>query len=146
MEELEYDLIAGIPYTALPIASIISINKKVPMIYARKEAKDYGTKKKIEGKYERGQTCVVIDDLITTGDSKFETAAPFEEEGLKVKDFIVLIDREQGGGDLLKSKGYSLHSILPITELLDTLSEKRKITAAEYKKATEFIEKNKVSS
>src|SRR3989339_1994572 len=89
-DHIEYNLIAGIPYTALPIASLLSIKLNTPMIYARKEVKDYGTKKKIEGVYTVGQTCLVIDDLITTGASKFETATPFESEGLVIKDFVVL--------------------------------------------------------
>lgn len=145
LTDLDFDLIAGIPYTALPIASIISIKRKVPMIYSRKEVKDYGTKKKIEGIFKKGDICVVIDDLITTGDSKFETAEPFESEGLIVKDFVVLVDREQGGSELLEKRGYNLHSIIPISELLDTLRDNKNISEEDYIKAKEFIEANKVA-
>jgi orotate phosphoribosyltransferase len=136
---LKFDVIAGIPYTALPIATAISINQDWPMVYARKEVKDYGTKKKIEGVYKEGDTALIIDDLITTGDSKFETIEPFEASGLKIKDFLVLVDREQGGARLLEKKGYRLHSIIGINELLDILNKNSKVDGSSYKKAKEFI-------
>ena len=141
---LKYDLIAGIPYTALPIASVLSVELNTPMIYARKESKDYGTKKNIEGVHESGQTCLVIDDLITTGESKFETSKPFETEELKVKDFVVLLDREQGGKERLKEKGYNLHSIILISETLDILKEEGKIDEKMYEKVNKFLKENQV--
>ncbi len=138
-KELKFDLIAGIPYTALPIATVMSISENWPMVYARKEVKDYGTKKKIEGVFEEGQTVLIVDDLITTGDSKFETIEPFESSGLKIQDFLILVDREQGGGRLLEEKGYKLHSIIGINELLDILQTAGKLDEENYKKAKEFI-------
>lgn len=138
-EGLEFDVIAGIPYTALPIATAISLEKGWPMVYARKEVKDYGTKKKLEGVFKEGQTALIIDDLITTGGSKFETVEPFEASGLKIKDFIVLVDREQGGGRLLEEKGYKLHSVIGINELLDILKEEGKIDNEKYENTKKFI-------
>ncbi|MBN1258198.1 orotate phosphoribosyltransferase [Candidatus Peregrinibacteria bacterium] len=138
-EKLAFDVVAGIPYTALPIATAVSINENWPMIYARKEIKDYGTKKKIEGVYKEGQTALIIDDLITNGASKFETIEPFEASGLKVKDFVILVDREQGGGRLLAEKGYRLFSVIGINELLDILNTEEKIDAKQYEQAKHFI-------
>ncbi len=140
---LKFNRIAGIPYTALPIATAISLQTGWPMVYARKEVKDYGTKKKIEGEFKEGETVLVVDDLITTGDSKFETIAPFKEAGLKVKDVVVLVDREQGGAKLLAQKGYALHSVLGINQLLDTLKEAGKLEESLYQKAREFLSKSK---
>jgi uridine monophosphate synthetase len=141
---IKYDIIAGIPYTALPIASVLSLELNVPMIYARKEIKEHGTKKQIEGVYKVGQTCLVIDDLITTGGSKLETAEPFEKEGLKVKDFIVLVDREQGGKKQLEEKGYNLHSIILMSEVLEVLKKEGKMNEETYKKVKTFLEGNQV--
>jgi orotate phosphoribosyltransferase len=141
---LKFDVIAGIPYTALPIATAISLETDWPMVYARKEVKDYGTKKKLEGVYKEGDTALIIDDLITTGDSKFETIEPFEAVGLKIKDFVVLVDREQGGKRILEEKGYKLHSVIGINELLDILNKEGKLDDANYKKAKEFIANTQV--
>lgn len=137
--DLKFDVIAGIPYTALPIATTISVEMDWPMVYARKEVKDYGTKKKIEGVFKEGDTALIIDDLITTGGSKFETVEPFEASGLRITDFLVLVDREQGGGHLLEEKGYKLHSVIGINELLDILSERGKINPNSYERAKAFI-------
>ncbi|QQR83864.1 orotate phosphoribosyltransferase [Candidatus Peregrinibacteria bacterium] len=141
---LEFDVIAGIPYTALPIATGISLDQNWPMVYARKEVKDDGTKKKLEGVFKEGQTALIIDDLITTGGSKFETIEPFTQAGLNIKDFIVLVDREQGGGRLLAEKGYDLHAVLGVNELLDTLKDEGKLEDELYSTAKEFIAKTQV--
>ena len=141
---LAFDVIAGIPYTALPIATAMSLDQEWPMVYARKEVKDYGTKKKIEGVFEEGQTALIVDDLITTGGSKFETIEPFESSGLKITDFIILVDREQGGGRLLEEKGYKLHSIIGINELLDILNAEGKLDQENYDRAKAFISETKV--
>jgi uridine monophosphate synthetase len=141
---LKFDVIAGIPYTALPIATAISIAQDWPMVYARKEVKDYGTKRKLEGVFKSGQTALIIDDLITTGGSKFEAIEPFKEAGLKVTDIVVLVDREQGGAKILEEKGYHLHSVLGINELLDLLKSAGKIDETNYKNAKEFIAKSQV--
>ncbi len=138
-KDLKFDVIAGIPYTALPIATAISLDQDWPMVYARKEVKDYGTKKKLEGVYKEGDTALIVDDLITTGGSKFETIEPFETAGLKITDFVVLVDREQGGARMLEEKGYNFHSVIGINELLDILKEEGKIDDEKYTKSKDFI-------
>ena len=129
---LEFDRIAGIPYAAISIATAVSLLAGYPMIYPRKEQKGYGTKRAIEGVFKEGETILVYDDLITTGGSKFEAIAPLEEAGLKVKDIVVLVDREQGGKDELAAKGYKLHAVLTVSELLDTLVESKKISQEQF--------------
>lgn len=124
---LEKDCLCGVPYTALPIATAISITHGIPMIMRRKEMKDYGTKRLIEGVFEAGERCVVLEDIITSGASIFETIAPLEQEGLQVKDVIVLIDREQGGRANLESKGYRVHSVFRLKDMARTLGDKQLI-------------------
>jgi len=111
--------IAGIPYAGLPLAVAASLAGKLPLIYPRREEKGYGTRRRIEGRFAPGERVVLIDDIITDGASKFEAIRPLEEAGLVVQDLVILIDREQGGRELLASKGYRLHPILTISQCFD---------------------------
>ena len=140
---LKFDRIAGIPYAAIAIATAVSLEGNLPMIYPRKEQKDYGTKKMIEGVFQAGEVVLVIDDLITTGGSKFEAIAPLQEAGLKVKDIVVLVDREQGGKQQLKEKGYELHAAIKISGLLDALLKKKKITKEQFEKVKKYLEESR---
>ena len=139
IKTLKMDIICGVPYTALPIATVISITHGTPMVMRRKEVKDYGTRRIIEGVYNYGQRCVVIEDLVTTGSSIFETIDPLEQEGLKVKDVVVLIDREQGGKERLENCGYHLHSVFSLSVMLQTLKVNKKITRETMSEVTEYL-------
>ena len=121
LEDIPYDRIAAIPYGGLPIGQAVAMACGRPLIYPRKEVKEHGTKNLIEGTYTAGETVVVLDDLITTGGSKLEAMAPLTDAGLKVKDVVVLVDREQGGRQELASHGLALHAVLTLSELLDVL-------------------------
>ncbi|MCP4753476.1 MAG: orotate phosphoribosyltransferase [Proteobacteria bacterium] len=136
---LEYSKIAGIPYTALPIATAFSLAQGVPMIYNRKEKKTYGTAQQIEGIWQEGERVLIIDDLITNGDSKLETFAVFQQAGLVVTDTIVLIDREQGGKERLQEAGYNLHSLISIFEILERMRGLKQIDETQYNEINQFL-------
>ncbi|MEK7189603.1 MAG: orotate phosphoribosyltransferase [Patescibacteria group bacterium] len=140
--QLQFNLVCGVPYTALPIATAISLAHNIPMIMRRKEVKDYGTKKAIEGAFTPGQKVLVVEDLVTSGSSVFETIKPLEKEGLKTSDVIVLIDRKQGGKKHLAEKGYNLHAVFTITEMIETLQKTGKLNEATATKVKEFIINN----
>jgi orotate phosphoribosyltransferase len=135
--DCQFDLVCGVPYTALPIATCLSLDHNIPMVMRRKEKKDYGTKQLIEGVFEADQRCLIIEDVITTGSSIIETAIELENVGLKVHDLVVLIDREQGGKEHLEQK-YKLHAILTLSQIFKTLLDSSLLSAPERKIIEQF--------
>lgn len=81
-KSVEFKHLCGVPYTALPIATILSVRGNYPMLIRRKEAKAYGTKKLIEGKYDAGDVCLIIEDVVTSGLSVMETVNDLRNEGI----------------------------------------------------------------
>jgi uridine monophosphate synthetase len=129
LAELQFDRLAGLPYAAIPIATAISLAGNYPMIYPRKEVKAYGTKAGIEGEYHPGETAVVIDDLATTGGSKFEAIQKLTGAGLVVKDVVVLVDRQSGAKESLAEAGYAFHAVLTIGQMLAHWEKTGKVPA-----------------
>jgi uridine monophosphate synthetase len=129
-KQIGCDRIAGIPYAGIPLGVAAAIAGDLPMIYPRKEVKDYGTSKRIEGEYKAGDKVLVIDDIITDGASKIEAIEPLTEAGLVVTDVLVILDREQGGAKLLERSGYMLHSLGTLSEVLNALVAAGKVDEA----------------
>jgi len=141
LRPLSFDRLAGLPYAAIPIATAISLAGNYPMIYPRKEAKSYGTKAEIEGEYHAGETAVIIDDLATTGGSKFEAIEKLTGAGLIVKDVVVLIDRQSGAKESLEQAGFQLHAVLTISALLEYWESTGNVEKDKIEAAREFLEK-----
>ena len=142
LKSISFDHLAGLPYAALPIATAISLQSGWPMIYPRKEVKAYGTRAEIEGTFSPGDTAVIIDDLATTGSSKFEAIDKLVAAGLKVSDVIVLIDRQSGAAESLAVQGYRLHAVLTLTDLLDYWQATERIPAEQIAAVRAFLQKN----
>ena len=143
LKGLKFERLAGLPYAAIPIATAISLAGNYPMIYPRKEAKAYGTKAEIEGEYHSGETTVIIDDLATTGGSKFEAIEKLTGAGLRVKDVVVLVDRQSGAKESLEQAGYAMHAVLTISALLEYWENNGKVDKEKIAATREFLAQSK---
>jgi uridine monophosphate synthetase len=132
---LQFDCLAGIPYTGLPIAVAMSLENGCPLVYPRKEVKAYGTRRQVEGVFQAGHRALVIDDVITTGGAKLEAIAPLREAGLVIEDILVVVDREQADLQALATGGLRLHSLLKVRALLEHLRQAGAITEGDLARA-----------
>lgn len=146
IQQLQFNQIVALPYAALPLGTSISLYMEIPLLYPRKETKTYGTKAIIEGIYAPNESVVVIDDLITSGNSMYEAIEKLHNAGLLMKDFVVLIDRENGGTQRLNNDGYNLHSVFKISDLLKYWKRENLITVDTYLLVLEFLRSTSLKS
>ncbi|KYQ93577.1 bifunctional UMP-synthetase [Tieghemostelium lacteum] len=136
-------LLCGVPYTALPIATAMSVQNDIPMVIRRKEAKAYGTKQLIEGRFKEGDNVLVIEDLVTSGASVLETVRDLKSVGLTVTDVVVLLDRQQGAKQELEKNGLRLHSVFTMEQLIDTLIKAGKLVGPQLELVQKFLDANR---
>jgi uridine monophosphate synthetase len=144
-EGLAFDRIAAIPYAALPIGVAMALEMECPMIYPRREVKQHGTRRAIEGAFDAGERALLVDDLITRGSSKLEAIESLEAADLVVQDVLVLIDREEGGAEDLAERGYRLRAVLRLTDLLEALTSSGRITAEQRARVLTYLERTRVT-
>lgn len=142
LEQLSFDRLAGLPYAAVPIATAICLAGDYPMIYPRKEVKNYGTKAQIEGVYHSGETIAVIDDIATTGKSKFEAIEKLIGAGLLVNEVIVLVDRQSGAKEALVEAGYQMHSVLTIRDMINHWEKSARVSEDKIEATRLFLNDN----
>jgi uridine monophosphate synthetase len=140
LRQLKFDRIAGLPYAALPIATAISLKTGWPVVFPRKEARSYGTRVEIEGRFKVGERVVVINDLATGGWSKLDAVDKLITAGLVVEDVVVLIDRQAGSREALASAGIRLHSVLTLSDLLDYWERNERIPAEQIGAVRKFMD------
>jgi len=121
LNPLSFDLLADVPTGGTPFVSSLSDSLQIGVITPRVDKKTHGTGLKVDGMLpeDRGKRVVVVDDLVTHAESKIEVINVLENEGIHVKDVVVLIDREQGGREQLEKAGYTLHSAITLSQMLN---------------------------
>jgi len=135
--DLHFHHICGLPYTGIPFASYLSTKYEIPMLIARKERKEYGTKKMIEGQFNEGDTCLMLDDVITSGLSIQENLAVLNEAGLNVENVVVLVDRRLHHEPI---DGIPVRSVLNLNELKEYHRLFRERVMTHYKRRQEEVD------
>ncbi|HSH02458.1 MAG TPA: orotate phosphoribosyltransferase [Anaerolineae bacterium] len=141
LEDIEFDLLAATPYAGLPIGTALCLALDKPLVYPRKAPKQYGMGKNVEGVWQVGQTAVIVDDQITSGDSLVQAAAALKASGLQVKQAVVLIDRQQGGAGVLEAQGSQLKAVMNVTQMLAILERHEKISAKQRAKVLKSLKR-----
>ncbi len=137
--KIKPDIIAGAETAGIALAAVLSNKTGIPMVYVRKMSKGYGTDSRIEGFIGGGQKAVLVDDMITDGGSKATFIEAIRDAGSVVDDALVVVDREQGGGEVLKKMNVRLHSLITLRELLDYTQKKGIIDEREYNDVLSYL-------
>lgn len=106
------ELLAGPELGAIPLVTAVGLKTGIPFLMVRKKAKEYGTKKVVEGLFEKGQKVVLIEDVLTTGTQAVAAAESLRELGLTVMKIVCVIDREEGARDAVEHAGYIFDPLL----------------------------------
>ena len=114
-------LIGGMAIGADPItAAVLTLAgiQGIPLrgVMVRKEAKQHGTGKFVEGPFRAGETLVVVEDVVTTGGSSLLAIERCEAVGLKVRRVLAIIDRLEGGREAFAARGYELTTLFTVRD------------------------------
>jgi orotate phosphoribosyltransferase len=140
------DKILGVPTAGVPFATVVSQKLSLPLIYYRQARKEHGVRKKVEGTLERNDRVLIVDDLITTGESVIEAAEVVRDQGGVVNELVVLLDREQGGQQSLRSSRIEPHVLFKISDAMTWLHQVGLISDEIYQMVRQYIEEDSQSN
>ena len=136
---LKFDCYADVPTAATPLVGALAFANQVPMISPRLEKKAHGTGTAVDGYARPECIAVLIDDLITRADSKLQAIEVLEGHGVRVRDVVVLVDREQGGMAELERRGYEGHAALRLSAMLDYYYKEHSISTEDYERTVQYL-------
>ena len=122
VEESEADAVrlAAPELGAVVLAAATSLASGLPFLIVRGEAKEYGTAKRVEGAFERGECVCLVEDIVTSGGALVEAVGALREVGLTVRTAVCVVDREEGGAEALDDHGVRLRPLFRAADLLAT--------------------------
>ncbi len=126
---MEVDSVGGLTLGADPIVGALINQSHVqgaPLrgFIVRKEAKEHGRGRQVEGCLEQGDRVVIIEDVITTGGSALKAIEAARKMGAKVVEVVAVVDREEGGREALEEKGYKVFSLFTTSDLKEARAKK----------------------
>jgi orotate phosphoribosyltransferase len=116
-----FQRLAGVPTAGIAYAAVIALDLTKPLLYVRKEQKEHGREKRVEGLLQPGDKVLVLDDVVTTGKNLLEAAEAIRAEGGIVDDAVVLLDRQQGAVENLQKERVKLHAFTTMRRIADKL-------------------------
>ncbi|MGA7730302.1 MAG: phosphoribosyltransferase family protein, partial [Chloroflexia bacterium] len=137
---LKPDILVGIALAGIPLSTALSQYTGIPGGYVRSERKEHGTKHMVEGVWPQGGTALLVDDVVSDGASKLEVLDHMQEAGLQVRDIVVLVDRGQGGPDVMSRYGLKCHAGITMDAVLDVLHSEGLITAENVEESRRFMQ------
>ena len=137
-----FDSLVAVPTGGLVIGSALAIETVKPLIYVRDKPKDYGTTKSIEGKIFSGMKVILIDDVITTGNSVINAIKQLKDAGLSISDVYVIINRLEGANNTLELEKVNLYQLTDVLEITTILFQEKLVSKEILDKINNQISQN----
>ena len=120
--------LVSVPTGGLVVAASLATEIVKPLIYVRKQAKEHGTGKAVEGVTCQDMKLLMIEDVVTSGGSVINAIKSIKEEKMFVTDAYAIVDRMEGATEALQAEDVKLHSLLTINDITQSLFEQKLIT------------------
>lgn len=134
------DKLASIELKGALILPSIGCRLNLPCIIVRKEEKTYGATGRVTGAdVVRGENILFFDDVVSEGLSKLEGIRPLEELGARVESIMVVVDREQGGKENLEKRGYKVHALTKVSDIVASLLKSKQISNENASRVLEYV-------
>ncbi|NOJ26447.1 MAG: orotate phosphoribosyltransferase [Nitrososphaera sp.] len=122
-KQMNFDILGSVPTSGLIFGSALAYEMSRPFVYVRKESKDYGTGKLVEGHIPSGSRVLIVDDVATTGLSVSKAVEAIRANGGVVDDVLAVVSRREGAEELLKKMGVNLTAVTTIQDITKTLHQ-----------------------
>lgn len=138
----DFDIVAGVATGGIPFSSFISAMGEIPGAYVRKKEKTHGASNVVEGRIKE-KTVLLVDDVTTTGGSLFHGVTQIRENGGRIHDALVIVNREEGAATTLEEVSVNLHSILTVSEMIMILNTEGLLGQEEYQAVKTYLNNQK---
>ncbi len=112
-----YDHIAAPELGAVPIAAVLSIKVNKPFVIVKKQSKDYGTKKLIEGEFNKNEKMLMIEDILTTGGAALKACETLKQHNIQITEILGIFNREEGATQNITNAGLQSRSLYTKSDL-----------------------------
>ena len=119
-EVSDVDRLAAPELGAVALAAATSLASGLPFVIVRKEAKQYGTAKRVEGAFEQGEKVCVVEDVVTSGGALLDSIAALRAVGLVVDTAVCVVDREEGGAEALAAESVELRRVFAVSDIVES--------------------------
>jgi len=113
-----YDLLAGMELGAVPLVVALALETNIPYVIIRKEKREHGTGKQIEGGDVKGKNVLLVEDVTTSGGSVVKSIQILRENHAEVDKVLTVVDREAGATDILKKLDVDFIPLVTVSEIL----------------------------
>ena len=136
----DFHCLVSVPTGGLVVAASLATEIVKPLIYVRKQAKEHGTGKAVEGVTCQDMKLLMIEDVVTSGGSVINAIKSIKDEKMIITDVCAIVDRMEGATQALQSEGMKLHSLLTISDITQILFEQKLITEDVLKQVQDRIQ------